>query len=127
MSDGWYFKNLNKFCLPKINESNAKAADYSRAEFPGGQKERLKFIEKNMEYPNAAYDKGIEGAVYVSFYVEEDGSLSNIEIIKGLEGGFNEEVVRLIKLMPKWKPAIRDGKPIRMKISYPMAFRLNDL
>jgi TonB family protein len=126
MTDGWYYKKLDKFCLPILNEGTIAKSTETRAEFPGGEKEKMKFITFNMEYPLAASQKGIEGSVFVRFNVEIDGSLTDIEIVKGLEGGFNEEVIRLLKLMPKWKPATRDGKPFRSVYNMPMTFRIND-
>jgi len=126
MTDGWYFKKLDKFCMPIINNNTTGKSTTTNAEFPGGKKEKQKFIERNMEYPNAAIEMGIQGSVLVSFNVETDGSLTNIEIVKGLEGGFNEEVIRLIKLMPKWKPAFKDGKPVKVKFTMPMTFSQNE-
>jgi len=125
-TDGWYYKNLDKFCFPIIEYSNTKKEYKSKPEFPGGEKEKSKFMSRNLEYPFAASEKGIEGTVIAGFYVEIDGSLTNIEIIQGVEGGFNEEVLRLLKMMPKWKPGTEDGEPVRYKYSMPVKFSLKE-
>lgn len=125
ITDNWYLKKIDKFCFPKINDNSSENSIETNAEFTGGEKEKMKFITRNMEYPFSAMEQGIQGTVYVGFTVEVDGSIANIKILKGLDGGFNEEVLRLIKLMPKWKPATRDGKPIKVMYNMPMVFKLN--
>jgi len=69
-------------------------------------------------------DKGIQGTVYVSFVVEKDGSISNVKALKGVGGGCNEEAVRVVKEMPKWKPGTDKGKPVRVQFNMPIQFKL---
>jgi protein TonB len=95
------------------------------AEFPGGNEEMIKFISKNLVYPKDAVKAGIEGNVIVQFVVEKDGSPSNIIIKKGLGYGCDEEVIRVVKAMPKWKPGKQNGKPARVQMVLPVKFRLN--
>jgi len=91
-------------------------------EFPTGQQGLGDFIRSNLSYPRAALDAKIEGIVIASFIVEKDGSISHVEIVRGLGYGCDEEVIRLIKMMPKWTPGKKDGKPVRVKLSIPVQF-----
>jgi len=93
-------------------------------EFPGGDEERNKFLEKNLKYPQIAIQTEISGTVHVSFIVEPDGSLSNITILKGIGGGCDEEAVRVIKKMPKWKPGKQRNIPVRVNFILPIKFSL---
>ncbi len=93
-------------------------------EFQNGQSSLSEFFQKNLVYPQEAIDANIEGAVIASFIVEKDGSVSNINIIRGLGHGCDKEVIRLIKIMPKWTPGKKDGKPVRVKLNIPVKFSL---
>ena len=94
-------------------------------EFPGGMKAMLAFIEKNLVYPEEAKASGIEGKVYVSFTVEKDGSISNVKILRDIGYGCGDEVVRIVKLMPKWNPGKQRGVPVRVRYNLPVQFILN--
>ena len=94
-------------------------------EFPGGMDALRKFIQKNLQYPQLARENGIEGKVYVTFVVETDGSISNIKILRDIGGGCGAEAVRIVKLMPKWKPGTQRGKPVRVQYNLPIMFNLN--
>lgn len=72
-----------------------------------------------------AKEYGIQGAVYLSFIVETDGSLTHIAVTKGLGGGCDEESVRVVKMMPKWNPGYQHGKPVRVKLNMPVKYTLN--
>jgi periplasmic protein TonB len=91
-------------------------------EFPGGEAEMQKFIVKNIIYPALAKEAYITGKVYVEFTVDKDGSITNVVCKKGIGGGCDEEAVRVIKLMPKWKPGKQSGRPIRTKFILPIRF-----
>jgi TonB family protein len=97
----------------------------SMPEYPGGDKARIKFLSKNLKYPELAREKDIEGSVYVEFIVERDGSLSNIKVKRGIGGGCNEESIRVIKLMPKWIPGKQDGEEVRVSFLIPIKFILH--
>ena len=84
-----------------------------------------KYIFQNLQYPDKAKKKNIEGRVSVQFIVEKDGSLSNIKVIKGIDPECDAEVVRLFKNSPKWIPAQKNGEPKRFRASYPVNFSLN--
>jgi len=92
--------------------------------FPGGDDARLYFLRKNVRYPEAAQKKLIQGVVMVIFIIETDGSMSNIEITKGIGGGCDEESLRVARSMPRWDPGKRSGRPVRVMVRMPIVFRL---
>lgn len=95
------------------------------AEFPGGgDAARIKFLQDNLVYPQMAKENGIQGKVYTTFVVERDGSITDIKILRGIGGGCDEEAIRVIKLMPKWKPGKQRGKPVRQQFNLPIEFVL---
>ena len=92
--------------------------------FPGGDSERLKFLSKNIRYPQEAAENGIQGTVYVSFVVKSNGSLANIKIIQGIGGGCDEEALRVVKKMPVWRPGYQNGKKVEVLYTMAIKFRL---
>ena len=93
-------------------------------EFPGGEQAMMKFVAENVQYPEEAKEKEISGRVLVGFIVEKDGSISETEVVKGIGGGCDEEAVRVVKAMPKWKPGMDKGKPVRVHYMLPLIFKL---
>lgn len=93
-------------------------------EFPGGPAKLLEYIQKNLEYPEAARENEIQGRVFVGFIVEEDGSVSNVKILRGIGYGCDEEAIRLADSLPKFKPGKQRGKPIRVQYTLPIVFKL---
>lgn len=96
------------------------------ASFPGGEDEMYKFIAKNLQYPEEAKKKGIEGKVHVSFVVEVDGSITDVKVLRDIGGGCGEAAVRVVKSMPKWNPAKQNGEYVRMLMILPFSFMLSD-
>ena len=94
-------------------------------EFPGGTEALLKFVANNVKYPEKAKDEEISGRVFISFVIEKDGSVSNVEVKRGIGGGCDDEAVRVVKAMPKWKPGKQDGKPVRVNYMMPFNFKLD--
>lgn len=94
------------------------------ASFPGGIQEMMNFIKDNLKYPQQARETGTQGKVFVSFVVEKDGSLTDVKVLRDIGSGCGEEAVRVVKSMPKWKPAKQRGKPVRMQFNLPVAFTL---
>jgi len=84
----------------------------------------LEFIYKSIKYPTIARENGIEGVPIISFVIEEDGSVSNAEIIQDLGGGCGKEALRIINAMPKWIPGKIDGEPVRVQFNLPIKFGL---
>jgi len=94
--------------------------------FPGGDAARKKYLSRKLKYPVQASENGIQGVVYVSFVVKTDGSLANIKILHGIGGGCDEEALRVVKLMPRWKPGRQNGKSVRTLINMPVYFKLHE-
>lgn len=92
--------------------------------FPGGQDALMKFIAENIEYPPMAREVGRQGRLTVVFVVEKDGSISNIEVPKGLGFGLDEEAIRVVKMMPKWSPGENNYIPVRVRIAIPIKYVL---
>jgi protein TonB len=92
--------------------------------YPGGDEARLTYLRDNIKYPEMAKESGIQGTVYVTFVVEKDGSISNVKVLRGIGGGCDEEAVRVIKNMPKWKPGKQRGRPVRAQFNMPIRFIL---
>ena len=90
-------------------------------QFPGGIKACEQFIKENLRYPDTESD--VQGRVIVSFMVERDGSLSDIKVVRGLDPAFDEEALRVVKMMPKWSPGATDGKISVMRYTIPVIFK----
>ncbi len=93
-------------------------------EFPGGEEALYKYLAGNITYPQMAKESGIQGRVYVTFIVEQDGSISDVRVLRGIGGGCDEESIRVVKAMPKWKPGKQRGKPVRVQYNLPVKFSL---
>jgi TonB family protein len=95
------------------------------AEPAGGYDSLLLFIRQNTRYPQAARDAGVEGKVYVQYIVEQDGTLSDFKVIKGIGYGCDEEAVRVMQAAPRWRPGYQRGRAIRQRVIMPIGFRLS--
>lgn len=120
---------IEEYIAPEIEEEEVVEQEIfiiveSMPEFPGGQMKMMEYIAKNIKYPQIARESGIQGRVYVSFVVEPDGSISNVNIMRGIGGGCDEEAVRVVKSMPKWTPGKQRGKTVRVSFNLPVNFKL---
>ena len=93
-------------------------------EFPGGTAEMYKYLGKNIKYPSAASRANVSGRVFMSFVVNTDGSIQDVQVLKGLGFGCDEEAIRVVKAMPKWKPGKQSGRAVRVKYNLPINFQL---
>ena len=93
--------------------------------FPGGTQGLIEFMRKNLTYPDEAKANNIQGRVMISFVVNEDGHLSDFNVDKSASKALDEEAVRMAKSMPNWKPGVQDGKPVKVRYSIPVNFRMN--
>ena len=97
----------------------------SMPEFPGGQQALFRFLSENVKYPVIAQENGIQGRVICQFVVNKDGSIVDVEVVRsGGDPSLDKEAVRVIKSMPKWKPGKQRGKPVRVKYTVPVNFKL---
>jgi TonB family protein len=95
-------------------------------EFPGREFAMREFIRKELIYPDTAIKYNIQGKVYCRFTVNEDGSISNVEIIKGCNTFLDEEAMRVVRSMPKWVSGKRNGRAVKVQYTVPIAFKLTD-
>mgnify|MGYP002516962480 CR=1 FL=1 len=97
----------------------------SMPEFPGGAQAMMRYIAENIKYPVIAQENGIQGRVICQFVVEKDGKVSDIQVVRSSgEASLDKEAQRVIGSMPKWKPGKQRGKPVRVKYTLPVNFRL---
>ncbi len=100
---------------------DAKDNDERKACF---QQKVLVFVSKNFEFPEMAKEMGIQGRVYVNFVIEKNGSITNVEIVRGVDPLLDDEAVRVVKKLPKLIPAKQRGKPVRMSFTLPINAKL---
>ncbi len=93
-------------------------------EFPGGMAECLKFLGKNIKYPTISQENGVQGKVIVQFVVNKDGSIVDPVVVRSVDPYLDKEALRVIKMMPKWKPGKQRNKPVRVKYTVPVTFKL---
>ncbi len=93
-------------------------------QFPGGEGELLKFIARSIKYPVIAQENGIQGRVICAFVVNRDGTVVDAEVLRGVDPSLDKEALRVIGTMPKWTPGKQRGKPVRVKYTVPITFRL---
>lgn len=114
------------------DESGSKSATQSttqkedvitQPEFKGGIEKMYQYISDNFEYPENAAKRSVNGKMEVEFTVERSGDITYVGILKGLDYSIDEEVLRLLKGMPRWIPATKNGVPVRYKVSMPITIR----
>lgn len=93
-------------------------------EFPGGMKELLKFLQNNLKYPENAMKNNVQGRVIVQFVVEKDGTLTEFKVARSVDPDLDAEALRVLQIMPKWKPGMQRGKIVRVKFTVPVSFKL---
>lgn len=94
-------------------------------EFPdGGLPGLMKWLAENMNYPPIAAENGVQGRVTCSFVVNKDGSIVDVQVVRGVHPDLDKEAVRVLKTMPKWKPGMQRNKPVRVRFTVPVNFKL---
>ena len=93
-------------------------------QFPGGASEFMKWLTRNLKYPVSAQNKKIKGRVVAQFIVNTDGSVSDLELTEHLEAACDREVLRVLRMMPKWQAGVMNAKPCRTKVCIPIVFNL---
>lgn len=94
-------------------------------QFPGGNEAMMKFVTQNLKYPTEAHQKGIRGNVIVRFVVREDGTVTDAEVVRHADPLLEAEALRVVSLMPRWKPGRQNGKAVPVRSSLPVVFRLD--
>ena len=95
------------------------------AQFPGGDEACMKWLQEHIKYPQICIEQNVQGRVYVGFVVNRDGSIVDVKIIKSPDNNLSKEAERVVKLMPKWKPAKQGNKTVRSRFNLPVNFRLS--
>lgn len=111
---------------PPVREKKYEVISYpgTDAQFPGGVKALMEFINTNIKYPADALKESIQGKVYVSFNVYTNGEIIDVKVIRGLYPSMNAEAIRVVKLMPNWIPGEIDGKPAKTLMRIPIVFSI---
>ena len=95
-------------------------------EYPGGTKKLYDYLYANIEYPRMARDNGVEGTVYLKFIVDEKGEVSDVQLLRGIGAGCDEEAMRVVRNMPNWTPGKQNGAPAAVWYKLPIKFSLGD-
>ena len=131
MKDSTYTKNGVKYTITKAKEDpNQPDANgvyricEEMPDFPGGMAECMKWLAKNIQYPEDCKKKGTEGRVIVQFVVDKDGSVMDAKVVRSIDPLLDKEALRVINLMPKWKPGKNQGEAVRVRYTMPVMFKL---
>ena len=92
--------------------------------FPGGQQALFEWLSKNIKYPVVAEENGVQGRVIVTFVVERNGSITDVQVAKSVDPSLDKEAVRVVKAMPHWIPGKQNGSAVRVKFTVPVTCRL---
>lgn len=127
------FDQGNDISAPAISD-NAKITEESDVpllvadqmpQFPGGEREMMRFIKFNLHYPASAQENGVQGTVILNFVVDREGKITNIKVIKGIGFGCDEESIRVLQKMPLWSPGKQKGHTVLVSFTMPIRFVLN--
>ena len=94
-------------------------------QFPGGEREMMRFIKQNLRYPLSAQENRVQGTVILNFVVNREGKIINLKVIKGIGFGCDEESVRVMERMPLWSPGRQRGQTVMVSFTMPIRFVLN--
>ena len=119
-------KDITNIKIKKVDNDSIYQIVEVMPEFPGGTSEMMTYLSGNIKYPEEAKEKGISGRVFLSFVIEKDGAVSNVKVAKGIGKECDDEAVRVVKAMPKWKPGLIKGKPARVSYMLPIFFKLDE-
>ena len=121
--------SYNNSAIKNQNDKGSDADVYSVVEqnpsFPGGEAAMRQFVSRTMKYPPLAQENGIQGRVILSFVVEKDGSIGDIQVVKSPDPSLSKEAIRVVQAMPKWTPGKQNGKAVRVRFSTTLNFKLN--
>ena len=111
---------------PPSNSNEVFVVVEDQPEFPGGNEALMKFLSDNVKYPADAQTNGIQGRLITNFVVEKDGSLTDVQVVKGISPSLDKEAIRVIESMPKWKPGVQNGEIVRVRYTLPVVYRLQN-
>lgn len=109
---------------PKVEENKVFDMVEEMPSFPGGQAALMQFLLSNTHYPAVAQENGVQGRVTVSFVVEKDGSITDVQVARSADPSLDKEAIRVVKSMPRWTPGRQNGSTVRVKFNVPVTFKL---
>lgn len=109
---------------PKEEESKVFDVVEEQPSFPGGQGALMQWLSDNIKYPVIAAENGIQGRVIVQFVVSKTGSISNVNVVRGVDPSLDKEAVRVVKAMPNWTPGKQNGTSVNVRYTLPVTFKL---
>ena len=127
-----YILPIAAICMIACTQSaKSTASDYityeaveEKPEYPGGMGELSKLLKRNLLYPLISFENGVQGEVLVQFVIDKEGNVKEVTVFKGVDPYLDAEALRVIKMMPKWKPGKHEGKEVNVKCTIPVGFRL---
>ena len=121
--------NQNEFLSGECFNEDGSPKPFTRFQqvpgYPGGESAMMAYLSENMKYPKKARKKGIEGQVVVTFVVDKEGKVTDVRILRDPGGGCGEEAARLVREMPRWTPGMANDRPVKVRYTLPMRFRLD--
>ncbi len=118
-------KQINGEFFNEDGSINKNISEFeSEAEFPGGLPGLAKYLSGSLSYPSIAMRRNIQGSVIVQFIIDTDGSVKNVEIASSVDPSLDREAVRVIRQMPRWKPAYEGGRLVKFFVKQPVTFKL---
>jgi protein TonB len=118
------FLQFEVYAQDTAKDAPVNLAEKEKPVFPGGERELRKYLALNLRYPNAAMENKVEGYVILSFKIDVEGKVKEIKVLKGIGSGCDEEAIRVVRKMPHWEPAHKDGKAIEVAYYLPIDFEL---
>lgn len=110
---------------PPVEDKTYEMFDIQKSpSFPGGEAALQKFLAENIKYPPLARENNIQGTAAITFVVNKDGSISDVNLVKDPGGGTGKEAIRVVKSMPRWSPGEANGHPVKVRFTLPVRFRL---
>lgn len=123
-----YILPIVAICMIACTQSAKSIMSYEevevKPEYPGGMGELGKLLNSNLKYPLISFENGVQGEVLVQFVVDKEGNVEEVTVFKGVDPYLDTEALRVIKMMPKWKPGKHEGKEVNVKCTIPVGFRL---
>jgi len=114
------------FLLPIFCISQNKEIESTSPEYIGGSKAMSKFIVNNFNYPEKDYKKRRQGTIWIEFIITNTGDVTNVKVVKGVSKRLNKESIRVVSMMPKWKPGTQKGKKVNVRYTIPIKAKLGD-
>ncbi len=123
-ADAQVLKAVEEVAQPEPKPAEDKIFDVVEQQPTFKEGDVRAWLARNMQYPPVAAENGIQGRVVVGFVVERDGSISHVQILRGVDPSLDKEAMRVVKSMPKWNPGMQNGSPVRVKYNVPVQFKL---